>query len=387
MNTLYQVLDAARNTILTEKQLLYYESAVRQRIIDPILEALGWDSSNLDLVREQKVKVCADKESSKEQPITIEDDTDLEKISLLNLFSEEESFETDSVDEGESRGRASKGGGKRPPLLDYVLFERLPWGRIPRVYIEVKSLAPEINSGLINPLHNYLESTGKNKKIRLIEAIEDKSSLYVSSLLNLLSNQPPCGGIESIDLGRAFWPSVIVLTNGDSWFISHFDQDSKDYFIEHVFSFTSDTLHEIAHKLLATISLQAVKGIYDVPLTMNNHDYYSVRASLREFSSSRRGRGSKVKAMIWPSPQILHGRRLIKGYVIVSGTWGDIADKVSSLVQQLYREFYFIPRIGKSRPVPTGINTINNLYDYIIRIWTCYPEIGINPDTVLLSWA
>jgi len=382
MDTLYQVLDAARNTILTDKHLLYYESAVRQRIIDPILEALGWNSSNLDLVREQKVKVCADKEISKEQ---LDNDTDIEKVSLLNLFSEEESFETDPAEEEESGGRKPKGGARRPPLLDYVLFERLPWGRIPRVYIEVKSLAPEINYGLINPLHNHLESSDKNEKASLIEAIKDKPWPYVSSLLNLLDNKPPCGGIESIDLGRAFWPSIIVLTNGDSWFISHFDQDSKDYFIEHVFSFTSDTLHEIAHRLLSTISPQAVKGIYDVPLTIDRDIYYSVRASLREFSSSKRGRGSTVKAIIWPSPQMLHGRHLIK-FLIRIGTWADIADKISSVIQAMYRGVYFIPPISKSRLPSSGIHSINNLYDYLVKIWTCYPEIGINPDTVLLSW-
>jgi predicted type IV restriction endonuclease len=57
---LEETLEAVRYRILTERHFLTQEAVVRQRIVDPILEALGWNASELDLVREQKVEKVKD---------------------------------------------------------------------------------------------------------------------------------------------------------------------------------------------------------------------------------------------------------------------------------------------------------------------------------------
>lgn len=368
---LEETLEAVRYRILTERHFLTQEAVVRQRIVDPILESLGWNASELDLLREQKV----------------------EKLKDCNFRIIENPEGPTLIQEKEEDASGSPG---KSPALDYVLFEKLPWARLPRVYIEVKSMSNSVTNQFINPLHNLSEQRLRKEGYDLWmkrDLFSKNWYLYTSSLHFLLEQKPPCNGILCIELSILLWPSIIILTNGETWFIFYFrfrkdgEVEEWDFKLEHVFSFTSNTLHEIGYVLNATVSKRAIRGINDVPVEIRGQKYYSVRASLSEFSSSKRGRASSVEAIIWPSLSSLSSFSsdyLSPGTIYsVKGPWKDITKQLPDNIRKI---FPILPPTKLGGYGVTGISAINILYDYLFKIWSYYPQIGINPDSVLLNF-
>lgn len=367
---LEETLEAVRYRILTERHFLTQEAVVRQRIVDPILEALGWNASELDLVREQKV----------------------EKVKDCN-FRIIENPEGPTPIQGEKESASGLPG--KPPVLDYVLFEKLPWARLPRVYIEVKSMSNSVTNQFINPLHNLSEQQRDDLWIKkdLFSKKSENWNNHISSLRFLLEQKPPCNGILCIELSILLWPSIIVLTNGETWFVFYFrfrkdgEVEKWDFKLEHVFSFTSNNLYEIGYVLNATVSKRAIRGINDVPVEIRGQKYYSVRASLGEFSSSKRGRASSVEAIIWPSLSSLSSFSsdyLSPGIIYsVKGPWKEIIKQLPDKIRNI---FPILPPTKLGGDGVTGMSAINILYDYLFKIWSYYPQIGINPDSILLNF-
>ncbi len=362
---LEEMLEAVRYRILTERHFLTQEAVVRQRIVDPILEALGWNASELDLIREQKV----------------------EKVRIIG--------EPEGYTIIQEKEKDASGSPKKPPALDYVLFEKLPWARLPRVYIEVKAMSNSVTNQFINPLRNLAKQKRDDLWIKrdLFSKKSKNWNNHISSLRALLEQKPPCNGILCIELSILLWPSIIVLTNGETWFVFCFrfrkdgGVEEWDYKLEYVFDFTSNTLYEIGYVLNATVSKRAIRGISDVPVEIKGQKYYSVRASLSEFSSSKRGRASSVEAIIWPSLSSLSSFSsdyLSPGTIYsVKGSWKDITKQLPDNIRKI---FPILPPTKLGGDGVTGISAINILYDYLFKIWSYYPQIGINPDSVLLNY-
>jgi hypothetical protein len=375
---LEETLEAVKYRILTERHFLTQEAVVRQRIVDPILEALGWNASELDLVREQKV----------------------EEVKNCDFRISEKPEDHIIIQEKEKKEKDTSGSPGKSPVLDYVLFEKLPWARLPRVYIEVKAMSNSVTNQFINPLRNLAKQKRDDLWIKrdLFSKESENWNNHISSLRSLLEQKPPCNGILCIELSILLWPSIIVLTNGETWFIFYFrfrkdgevkdgEVEEWDFKLKHVFSFTSNTLYEIGYALNTTVSRQAIRGINDVPVEIGGQKYYSVRASLGEFSSSKRGRASSVEAIIWPSLSSLSS--FSSDYLSpatiysVKGPWKEITKQLPDKIRNI---FPILPPTKLGGDGVTGMSAINILYDYLFKIWSYYPQIGINPDSVLLNF-
>jgi hypothetical protein len=106
---LQAALAKVRTSILLDYgELFGSEERCRQRVIDPILSALGWDIFSDEVVVEHPLPSSKGSKGQKGENGT------------------------------EEEAKKPKRGA--PPALDYVLYEVLPWGKLPRVVIEAKAI-------------------------------------------------------------------------------------------------------------------------------------------------------------------------------------------------------------------------------------------------------
>jgi hypothetical protein len=126
---LQAALAKVRTSILLDYgELFGSEERCRQRVIDPILSALGWDIFSDEVVVEHPLP------SSKGQhPLPSSKEQEGE-----NGTEEEQEGENGTEEEAEKKKKPKRGA---PPALDYVLYEVLPWGKLPRVVIEAKAIS------------------------------------------------------------------------------------------------------------------------------------------------------------------------------------------------------------------------------------------------------
>jgi hypothetical protein len=145
---LQAALAKVRTSILLDYgELFGSEERCRQRVIDPILSALGWD-----------------------------------------IFSDEVVVE---------HPLPSSGKGA-PPALDYVLYEVLPWGKLPRAVIEAKAIR-ELPQAEIDRL---LKSKGK-KAADVLKSYPSLLALLGVQYCREDKDQPLSGGKPSENQGTS----------------------------------------------------------------------------------------------------------------------------------------------------------------------------------------
>jgi hypothetical protein len=274
---LQAALAKVRTSILLDYgELFGSEERCRQRVIDPILSALGWDIFSDEVVVEHPLPSSKGQHPLKKK----------EKMEQKKNGTEEEA---------EKKKKPKRGA---PPALDYVLYEVLPWGKLPRVVIEAKAIRE-----LQKEICCLLESKGqkavdilrlKCKEVPDGTAGKGQKGSEYGSLLALLDvpcwykdkGQPQGGektsqnqgqaskktscpnfnlaqtgiranqedyvmpGIPVYEVGRYVMPSRIIITSGVDWIFM--DLEARDYelFVSHV-----ESLHILREPLSRTIEV------------------------------------------------------------------------------------------------------------------------------------
>jgi hypothetical protein len=398
---LQAALAKVRTSILLDYgELFGSEERCRQRVIDPILSALGWDIFSDEVVVEHPLPSL---KGSKGQ-------------------------EGENGTEEEAEKEKSKRGA--PPALDYVLYEVLPWGKLPRVVIEAKAIRELQRERERSCL---LESKGQKAvdilRLKCKEVPDgtagkrQKGSEY-SSLLALLDvpcwykdkGQPQGGektsqnegqaskktscpnfnlaqtgiranqedyvmpGIPVYEVGRYVMPSTIIITSGVDWIFMDLEAHDYELLVSHV-----ESLHILREPLSRTIEVlsrflspEAIIGKEEiiwprcapVPLrtVMSDPQWQRVLPE--------RGRqGSKICLYHWESVND-PPKQINKSPI----TLGNVINEFKGWLETNFQGSK-IPYVPKSNQ-PDVYHVFAGLYEMVIEYWRRFPFNGVTPDTI-----
>jgi hypothetical protein len=374
---LQAALAKVRTSILLDYgELFGSEERCRQRVIDPILSALGWD-----------------------------------------IFSDEVIVE---------HPLPSSGKGA-PPALDYVLYEVLPWGKLPRVVIEAKAIR-KLQKEICRLLKSKgqkavdtLRSKCKCKEVSDSTAGEEQKGSEYGSLLALLDvpcwykdkGQPQDGektsqnqgqaskktscpnfnlartgiranqedyvmpGIPVYEVGRYIMPSRIIITSGVDWIFM--DLEARDYelFVSHV-----EGLHILREPLSRTIEVlsrflspEAIIGREEVIWPRCAPVPLRTAVSDPQWQSVLPGPGGKICLYHWESvndpPKQINESPIPLGNVI---------NEFKGWLETNFQGSK-IPYVPKSNPKEV-YHVFAGLYEMVIEYWRRFPFNGVTPDTI-----
>ncbi len=343
---LQSALAKVRTSILLDYgELFGSEERCRQRVIDPILSALGWD-----------------------------------------IFSDEVVVE---------HPLPSSGKGA-PPALDYVLYEVLPWGKLPRAVIEAKAIR-ELPQAEIDRL---LKSKGK-KAADVLKSYPSLLALLGVQYCREDKDQPLSGGkpsenqgsspkekscpeyiltqtgIPVYEVGRYVMPSRIMITSGVDWIFMDLEGSNNELFVCRV-----EALHILREPLSRTIEVlsrllspEAIIGTEEairprcapVPLRMVVFD--------PQWQSVLPGPGGNICLYHWESvndpPEQINKAPI---------TLGDAINEFEGWLESKFPGSK-IPYVPKPNP-PTAYRVFAGLYEMIIEYWRRFPFNGVTPDTI-----
>jgi hypothetical protein len=343
---LQAALAKVRTSILLDYgELFGSEERCRQRVIDPILSALGWD-----------------------------------------IFSDEVVVE---------HPLPSSGKGA-PPALDYVLYEVLPWGKLPRAVIEAKAIR-ELPQAEIDRL---LKSKGK-KAADVLKSYPSLLALLGVQYCREDKDQPLSGGkpsenqgtspkekscpeyiltqtgIPVYEVGRYVMPSRIMITSGVDWIFMDLEGSNNELFVCRV-----EALHILREPLSRTIEVlsrflspEAIIGTEEairprcapVPLRMVVFD--------PQWQSVLPGPGGNICLYHWESvndpPEQINKAPI---------TLGDAINEFEGWLESKFPGSK-IPYVPKPNP-PTAYRVFAGLYEMIIEYWRRFPFNGVTPDTI-----
>jgi hypothetical protein len=321
-------------------------------------------------------------------------------------------------------------GKGAPPALDYVLYEVLPWGKLPRVVIEAKAirkLQKEICCLLKSKGQkavDTLRSKCKCKEVPDDTAGEGQKGSAYGSLLALLDvpcwykdkGQPQGGektsqnqgqasketscpnfnlaqtgiranqedyvmpGIPVYEVGRYVMPSRIIITSGVDWIFMDLEARDCELFVSHV-----ESLHILREPLSRTIEVlsrflspEAIIGKEEiiwprcapVPLRTVVSDPQWQRVL------PERGRqGSKICLYHWES--VNDPPKQINESPI---TLGNVINKFKGWLETNFQGSK-IPYVPKPNP-PDVYRVFAGLYEMVIEYWRRFPFNGVTPDTI-----
>jgi hypothetical protein len=399
---LQAALAKVRTSILLDYgELFGSEERCRQRVIDPILSALGWDIFSDEVVVEHPLPSPKGQEGEN--------------------GTEEEA----GTEEEEARKKTKKGA---PPALDYVLYEVLPWGKLPRVVIEAKAIRK-----LQREICCLLKSKGqkavdilrfKCKEVPDGTAGEGQKDSAYGSLLALLDvpcwykdkGQPQSGekpsqnqgqaskktscpnfnlaqtgiranqedyvmpGIPVYEVGRYVMPSRIIITSGVDWIFM--DLEARDYeiFVSHV-----ESLHILIEPLSRTIEVlsrflspEAIIGKEEVIWPRCAPVPLRTVVSDPQWQRVLRGRGrqgSKICLYHWES--VNDPPKQINESPI---TLGNVINEFKGWLESKFPGSK-IPYVPKPNPQDAH-HVFARLYEMVIEYWRRFPFNGVTPDTI-----
>jgi hypothetical protein len=343
---LQAALAKVRTSILLDYgELFGSEERCRQRVIDLILSALGWD-----------------------------------------IFSDEVVVE---------HPLPSSGKGA-PPALDYVLYEVLPWGKLPRAVIEAKAIR-ELPQAEIDRL---LKSKGK-KAADVLKSYPSLLALLGTQYCHEDKDQPLSGGkpsenqgpspkekscpeyiltqtgIPVYEVGRYVMPSRIMITSGVDWIFMDLEGSNNELFVCRV-----EALHILREPLSRTIEVlsrllspEAIIGTEEairprcapVPLRMVVFD--------PQWQSVLPGPGGNICLYHWESvndpPEQINKAPI---------TLGDAINEFEGWLESKFPGSK-IPYVPKPNP-PTAHRVFAGLYEMVIEYWRRFPFNGVTPDTI-----
>ena len=322
-------LAKVRTSILLDYgELFGSEERCRQRVIDPILSALGWDIFSDEVVVEHPLP-------------------------------------------------SSKGGA--PPALDYVLYEVLPWVKLPRVVIEAKA-ASKLSQADIDPL---LKSKGE-KAADVLKSYPSLLALLGAQCRREDPEEKSCPefiltqtGIPVYEVGRYVMPSRIVITSGVDWIFMDLKGSNNELFVCRV-----EALHILREPLSRTIEVlsrllspEAIIGTEEairprcapVPLRMVVFN--------PQLQSVLPGPGGNICLYHWESvndpPKQINKTPITLGKVIHEFK-GWLESKFPGSK---------IPYVPKPNP-PDAHHVFARLYEMVIEYWRRFPFNGVTPDTI-----
>jgi len=343
---LQAALAKVRTSILLDYgELFGSEERCRQRVIDPILSALGWDIFSDEVVVEHPLP-------------------------------------------------SSKGGA--PPALDYVLYEVLPWVKLPRVVIEAKA-ASKLSQADIDPL---LKSKGE-KAADVLKSYPSLLALLGVQYCREDKDQPLNGGkpsenqgpspkekscpeyiltqtgIPVYEVGRYVMPSRIVITSGVDWIFMDLEGSNYELFVCHV-----EGLHILREPLSRTIEVlsrflspEAIIGTEEairprcapVPLRMVVFN--------PQLQSVLPGPGGNICLYHWES--VNDPPKQINESPI---TLGKVINEFKGWLESKFPGSK-IPYVPKPNP-PDAHRVFAGLYEMVIEYWRRFPFNGVTPDTI-----
>jgi hypothetical protein len=343
---LQAALAKVRTSILLDYgELFGSEERCRQRVIDPILSALGWDIFSDEVVVEHPLP-------------------------------------------------SSKGGA--PPALDYVLYEVLPWVKLPRVVIEAKA-ARELSQADIDRL---LKSKGE-KAADVLKSYPSLLALLGVQYCREDKDQPLNGekpsenqgpspkekscpefiltqtGIPVYEVGRYVMPSRIMITSGVDWIFMDLEGSNYELFVCHVegFHILREPLSRTIEVLSRFLSPEAIIGTEEairprcapVPLRMVVFN--------PQLQSVLPGPGGNICLYHWESVND-PPKQINKTPITLSKVINEFKDWLESKFPGSK-----IPYVPKPNP-PTAYRVFAGLYEMIIEYWRRFPFNGVTPDTI-----
>jgi len=387
---LQAALAKVRTSILLDYgELFGSEERCRQRVIDPILSALGSD-----------------------------------------IFSDEVAVEHPLPSSKGSKGQKGENGTEEeakkpkrgaPPALDYVLYEVLPWGKLPRVVIEAKAIR-ELQKEICCLLKSKgqkavdtLRSKCKCKEVPDDTAGEGQKGSAYGSLLALLDvpcwykdkGQPQGGektsqnqgqaskktscpnfnlaqtgiranqedyvmpGIPVYEVGRYVMPSRIIITSGVDWIFM--DLEARDYelFVSHV-----ESLHILREPLSRTI--EVLSRFLSPEAIIGKEEVIWPRCApvpLRMVVFDPHWQSGNICLYHWESvndpPEQINKAPI---------TLGDVINEFKSWLESKFPGSK-IPYVPKPNP-PDAHRVFAGLYEMVIEYWRRFPFNGVTPDTI-----
>ena len=356
---LQAALAKVRTSILLDYgELFGSEERCRQRVIDPILPALGWDIFSDEVVVEHPLP---------------------------------------------SSGRGA------PPALDYVLYEVLPWVKLPRVVIEAKAIRK-----LQKAIRRLLESKGqkavdilrsKRKEVPDNTAGKGQKGSEYGSLLALLDvqcwfkdkGQPQGGekssqnqgqasketscpnfnlaqtGIPVYEVGRYVMPSRIIITSGVDWIFMDLEASNYELFVCHV-----EGLHILREPLSRTI--EVLSRLLSPEAIIGKEEIIWPRCApvpLRMVVIDPHWQSGNICLYHWesvndPPKQINQNKTPIT-----------LSKVITEFKDWLERKFpgSKIPYVPKPNQQYTH-HVFAGLYEMVIEYWRRFPFNGVTPDTI-----
>ena len=393
---LQAALAKVRTSILLDYgELFGSEERCRQRVIDPILSALGSD-----------------------------------------IFSDEVAVEHPLPSSKGSKGQKGENGTEEeakkpkrgaPPALDYVLYEVLPWGKLPRVVIEAKAIR-ELQKEICCLLKSKgqkavdtLRSKCKCKEVPDDTAGEGQKGSAYGSLLALLDvpcwykdkGQPQGGektsqnegqaskktscpnfnlaqtgiranqedyvmpGIPVYEVGRYVMPSRIIITSGVDWIFM--DLEARDYelFVSHV-----EGLHILREPLSRTIEVlsrflspEAIIGREEVIWPRCAPVPLRTVVSDPQWQSVHPGPGGNICLYHWESVND-PPKQINKSPI----TLGNVINEFKGWLETNFQgsKIPYVPKPSQS----DVYGVFAELYEMIIEYWRRFPFNGVTPDTI-----
>jgi len=400
---LQSALAKVRTSILLDYgELFGSEKRCRQRVIDPILSALGWDIFSDEVVVEHPLPSSKGQEGE-------------------NGTEEEQEMERKKRKKEKNKKRGA------PPALDYVLYEVLPWGKLPRVVIEAKAISKLQREGDICCL---LKSKGQKAvdilRLKCKEVPDgtsgkrQKGSEY-SSLLALLDvpcwykdkGQPQGGentsqnqgqaskktscpnfnlaqtgiranqedyvmpGIPVYEVGRYVMPSTIIITSGVDWIFM--DLEARDYelFVSHV-----ESLHILREPLSRTIEVlsrflspEAIIGKEEIIWPRRAPVPLRTVMSDPQWQSVHPGPGGNICLYHWESVND-PPKQINKSPI----TLGNVINEFKGWLETNFQgsKIPYVPKPNQS----DVYGVFAGLYEMIIEYWRRFPFNGVTPDTI-----
>jgi len=374
---LQAALAKVRTSILLDYgELFGSEERCRQRVIDPILSALGWDIFSDEVVVEHP----------------------LPRQEGENGTEEEQEGENGTERRSGKKEKTKKRGA--PPALDYVLYEVLPWVKLPRVVIEAKA-ASKLSQADIDPL---LKSKGE-KAADVLKSYPSLLALLGVQYCREDKDQPLNGGkpsenrpspkekscpeyiltqtgIPVYEVGRYVMPSRIMITSGVDWIFMDLEGSNNE--LNELLVCRVEALHILREPLSRTIEVlsrflspEAIIGTEEairprcapVPLRMVVFN--------PQLQSVLPGPGGNICLYHWesvndPPKQINKNKTPIT-----------LRKVIKQFKNWLKRKFpgSKIPYVPKPNP-PDAHHVFPGLYEMVIEYWRRFPFNGVTPDTI-----
>lgn len=377
--TLRRTLLEVRDRILTNlPDLAASEERVRRLLIDPVLEALGWDFASGVVLTEYPLPTA-------------------------------------------SRGRN--------PLLDYVLMEKTPWGSIPRVVIEAKRADGEILPILPEELKSVYFARN-DVKIQLASILAVICQEGIWSIPRGGKHFPESIVITDGDIWEIY--KVLPGTSGSSspsgyteFSIDCEKNSSKEESAEQQYEqpdesipttgapgvgaiggkkqiylkqletvqITRDSLVKVAQILESHLSPEAV-GRWESGTSTNRMTLRQAYTNRKQLPSSR-GRGASLNLYIrLADNQYLEARGirspdLPENLLVLAEThFGTkIAPFLSSTGFSVGTKGTApLSTVVRAKPPHTALRSILDTYTLALAIWKASPELGINPDTIEIEF-